>query len=91
MVSVHFAVLTRGLMEITTKELRIHPGRILQHVQNGDEIYISYRGKRIAKLVPIEQPEPKGDEAEMFGLWSDSKSDLSVEDTVREMRKGRTF
>lgn len=28
---------------------------------------------------------------EIFGLWADHDKEMSVEDTVRQMRKGRSF
>jgi prevent-host-death family protein len=40
-------------MEVTTKQLRIQPGRIIAQVSDGQEIIITYRGKACAKIVPI--------------------------------------
>lgn len=34
-------------MEVTTKELRVYPGRILEQVLNGYEVTITFRGKRL--------------------------------------------
>jgi antitoxin (DNA-binding transcriptional repressor) of toxin-antitoxin stability system len=40
-------------MEITTKQLRIQPGRIISQVNNRQEITATYRGKACAKIIPI--------------------------------------
>ena len=63
-------------MTISTKQLRMEPGRIISMVKNGHDITITYRGKSSAKLVPIAKNEPKNKEEidaenELFGLWKD--------------------
>ena len=79
-------------MEITTKQLRIAPGRIISQVSNGQEITITYRGKPRAKIVPVTNrkvlvsDEP---ENELFGIWKDRKDMDNVEQFVRNIRKGR--
>ena len=78
-------------MEITTKELRVHPGRILDQVMNGDEVTVTYRGKRLARIVPFEQESPSESEDEIFGMWADHDNSSSVEETVRQLRQGRPF
>ena len=40
-------------MQITTKELRIQPGRIIDQVANGEEITVTFRGKALARIIPI--------------------------------------
>jgi len=78
-------------MEITTKELRIHPGKILDHVLNGDDVTVTYRGKRLAKIVPFEQESTGESKDEIFGMWADHDNSSSVEETVRQLRQGRPF
>jgi prevent-host-death family protein len=78
-------------MEVTTKELRIRPGKILNHVRNGDAVTVTYRGKRLARIVPLEQEETDESFDGIFGMWADHEDRSSVEDTVRELRKGRSF
>ena len=77
-------------MEVTTKELRIHPGKILDQVVNGEEVTVTYRGKRIARIVPVEQKTDQEIEG-MFGLWAERDSDKSVAELMTELRKGRDF
>jgi prevent-host-death family protein len=79
-------------MEITTKQLRIQPGRIISQVNNGQEITITYRGKACAKIIPISTKQSINTEEtdnELFGMWKDRKDMEDVEQYVRNMRKGR--
>jgi prevent-host-death family protein len=83
-------------MEITTKQLRIQPGRIISQVNNGQEITITYRGKACAKIIPIKSKvENKQNinieekDNELFGMWKGRKDMEDVGQYVRNMRKGR--
>ncbi len=80
-------------MEITTKELRIQPGKIIEQVVNGQEVIVTFRGKALARIVPIDQKTTIQEDKEttIFGMWSDHCDGSSVEQTVREIRKGRQF
>jgi len=80
-------------MKITTKELRIQPGKIIEHVAKGQEVIITYRGKALAKIVPFKNEKTVDDRNEetIFGLWKDHPTDKSVEEQVRDLRKGRVF
>jgi prevent-host-death family protein len=79
-------------MEVTTKQLRIEPGRIISEVQSGQEITVTYRGKPCAKIIPVntrkkitlEEPED-----ELFGIWKDRTDMADVEQYVRNLRRGR--
>ena len=79
-------------MQISTKQLRIQPGRIISQVNNGQEVTVTYRGKPLAKIVPINtgtkfsKNEP---EDELFGIWKNRKDIENVEQYVRNIRKGR--
>ncbi|MCB1673476.1 MAG: type II toxin-antitoxin system prevent-host-death family antitoxin [Pseudomonadales bacterium] len=75
-------------MQVSTKELRIQSGKIIHQVQHGQEVIVTYRGKALAKIIPISQANSEGD---IFAMWEDDKHALSVEDTVRAMRQGRQF
>jgi prevent-host-death family protein len=79
-------------MEITTKQLRIQPGRIISQVNNGQEITITYRGKACAKIIPMNNRKSINlDESddELFGIWKDRKDMENVEQYIRNVRKGR--
>ena len=79
-------------MEITTKQLRMAPGRIISLVNTGQEITITYRGKPYAKIVPIARKVKKNFEKiedELFGIWKNRKDMGDVEQYIRKIRKGR--
>jgi len=79
-------------MEISTKQLRIYPGRIISQVHDGQEITITYRGKASAKIVPIVNKKSSKQENlddELFGIWKDRDDTENVDQYVRNMRKGR--
>jgi prevent-host-death family protein len=80
-------------MKITTKELRIQPGKIIDHVVNGQEVTITFRGKALAKIVPIHTNDSvsKQEDDGFFGMWNTRNDEKTVEEAVRELRKGRSF
>jgi prevent-host-death family protein len=80
-------------MEVTTKELRIQPGKIIDQVVNGQEITITYRGKALAKIVPFSNSHQKDsdEDVSIFGMWKDHDDIQTVEASVRQMRKGREY
>ncbi|WP_341939628.1 type II toxin-antitoxin system Phd/YefM family antitoxin [Marinimicrobium sp. C2-29] len=79
-------------MEATTKDLRLHTKSLMAATSRGEEVIISYRGKKRAKLVPLDEPPRKPTGANpLFGLWADSDNDTSVEDQVRQLRTPRSF
>jgi prevent-host-death family protein len=80
-------------MQITTKELRIQPGRIIDQVANGQEVTVTFRGKALAKIIPIRKRsnDNQTEESSIFGLWKDHENFQPVEDFVGNLRKGRFF
>ncbi len=76
-------------MYSTAKELRFHTKELLESVSRGEEVIITYRGKPLAKLVPIEKSKKDLQETEeLFGIWKDKEID-DVNSYVRNLRKGR--
>jgi len=82
-------------MTVTAKDLRFNISMLFDFISKGEEVLITYRGKAKAKLIAYSEPsnEPKTDM--LFGMWSDKEEDVaeekSVDDMVRNMRKGRNF
>jgi len=71
------------------KHLRQHTREILNLVDAGNEVIITYRGKKKAKVVPLSVGKKNiGDTA--FGIWSD-REDIEKEskEQIRKMRTGR--
>ena len=79
-------------MQVSTKELRIQPGRIIEQVSLGEEIIITYHGKALAKIIPINDKELDINSTnELFGMWKDNSNTENVDAYVRNLRKGRPF
>lgn len=78
-------------MMATAKDLRFHSKELLESVERGEEVIITYRGKPHAKLIPIRKRKSdcKEDENQLFGIWKDNDLVMNVEEYVRDVRKGR--
>ncbi|MHB1689023.1 MAG: type II toxin-antitoxin system Phd/YefM family antitoxin [Ignavibacteriaceae bacterium] len=77
-------------MQSTAKELRFHTKEILNSVNRGEEIIITFRGKPYAKIVPLkESKKDKDSKNELFGIWKDRKDVENVDEYVRNLRKSR--
>lgn len=77
-------------MKATAKDLRFHSKELLETVDQGEEVIITYRGKARAKLVPINKRGPASkDKNALFGMWKDYDSTTNVDEYVRNLRKGR--
>ena len=78
-------------MKATAKDLRFHSRELLDTVNRGEEVVITYRGKPCAKLVPYEEENKvkKGEEDDLFGIWKDYDEIQNVNEYVRNLRKGR--
>ena len=78
-------------MKATAKDLRLHSKELLESVNRGEEVVITYKGKPYAKLIPITQREETffRERNKLFGIWKDNDAVANVNEYVREMRKGR--
>jgi prevent-host-death family protein len=72
-------------MTVTTKELRVSPGRVLAQVGTGQEIIVTYRGKNFAKIVPIVDEKL---DAELCGMWKDREDTKDVDAYINKIRRG---
>ena len=75
-------------MKATTKDLRFHSKDLLDTVNRGDEVVITFRGKPCAKLVPF-AAERKTVKNELFGIWKVDAGSEDVDNYARNLRKGR--
>ncbi len=85
-------------MEVSAKELRGSPGKYIEQAVRGNEVVITLRGKRVARLVPyVEDAETAAESAEytpkdeIFGLWADHTQTADVDAYLRRVRQGRRF
>jgi len=91
MQSVHFKVPFNEMpvMKISTKELRTHTREMLDSVNRGEEVIITYRGRPRARVVPLDQEGGAGEETELFGIWRDHDASVDVETYMDQMRSPR--
>ncbi len=77
-------------MQATAKDLRFYSKELIENVLKGEEIVITYHGKPIAKLIPIEENKIVGqDKNELFGIWKDNDQMKDVDEYISSIRKGR--
>jgi len=76
-------------MKATAKDLRFHSKELINSVNRGEEVIITFRGKPCAKLVPYQEQKNKTEKNELFGMWKDNDIVGNVNEHVRNLRKGR--
>ena len=80
-------------MEIALKDLEPHSRQLIEAMDRGEEVTLTYRGKPCARVTPIvsNQSSASDDlrEAPLFGVWRDREdiSDVAAHmDTLRKPR-----
>ncbi len=76
-------------MKATAKDLRFHSRELLDTVNRGEEVIITFRGKPCAKLIPYKDKKNEGTKNELFGIWKDNDKVQDIDEYVRGLRKGR--
>ena len=76
-------------MKVSAKDLRTRTRQLLEAVERGEEVVITYRGKARAKVVAIDNESVTLPERELFGIWSDCEQAQDVEHYLEELRRGR--
>ncbi|RJP47528.1 MAG: type II toxin-antitoxin system prevent-host-death family antitoxin [Desulfobacteraceae bacterium] len=76
-------------MKATAKELRFNSKELLDAVNRGEEVVITFRGKPCAKLIPYDEENGQNTANELFGIWKDNNRVQNVDAYVRGLRKGR--
>lgn len=76
-------------MKATAKDLRFHAKELLETVNRGEEVIITYRGKACAKLVPFEEPAKQHLKNTLFGIWKDNDEVVDVDAYIRKIRQER--
>jgi antitoxin (DNA-binding transcriptional repressor) of toxin-antitoxin stability system len=77
-------------MEATTKALRLHTAEILAAADRGEEVIITYRGRRravIRRWVDPVRDQSRTDRNPAFGLWRAPDGDVAEQ--VRRLRRRR--
>jgi prevent-host-death family protein len=76
-------------MKATAKDLRFHSKELLDTVNRGEEVVITFRGRPCAKLVPYKEKNEENTQNQLFGIWKDSDRVRDVDEYIRGLRKGR--
>ena len=76
-------------MKATAKDLRFRSKELIDSVNRGEEVVITFRGKPCAKLVPYQEIKKQTGKNELFGIWKDNDKVQNVDEFVRNLRKGR--
>lgn len=76
-------------MKATAKDLRFNSKGLLDTVNRGEEIIITFRGKPCAKLVPYTEKKEVTIKNQLFGIWKDNDMVQDVDKYLRGLRKGR--
>ena len=80
-------------MICSVKELRQKTSEILDLIDKGEEVIITFRGKKKAKIISLKElrkSDLRHSESAAFGMWKDHPdlTDSSAQ-YVHELRKGR--
>lgn len=73
----------------TAKDLRNRTALILDEVRKGQPVTITYRGKTIAVLTPINGKQKKALKTTGFGIWKDRKDNRNVDQWLSKLRQPR--
>ena len=76
-------------MKATAKDLRFNSKGLLDTVNRGEEVVITFRGKPCAKRTPYDGENGQETTNEFFGIWKDNDMVKNVDEYVRGLRKGR--
>ena len=78
-------------MEVTAKGLRTKVREVLDCVDRGETVVVTYRGKPRARLVRIESAPAATAASGIagFGMWKDRADLADVESFVRDLRRPR--
>ena len=88
-------------MEASIKDLRLHARELIAATDRGEEVVITWHGKRRARLVPLVESGSAGrasggdpgnvaaaqERNPAFGLWRDRTG--NVDDELRQLRRRR--
>jgi len=76
-------------MTATARDLRVKAGSLLDRVRRGQRVTITYRGRPIAALVPLDASRHQTLDPVGFGMWRQRKDMRSVDRWLRYARAPR--
>ncbi len=72
------------------RDMRYHLRSVMDAVERGEDVYITNRGVKKAKIVPLKSgAETKVSDNPFVGVWKDRDDMQNVAEYVRRIRKGR--
>ena len=81
-------------MEASVLDLRKNMKDILAAIDRRENVILTYRGKRKAIIMPIDEvteSEPKCSDFEACGMWADRDDMADVQEYVQKLRAPRRF
>ena len=75
-------------MKASIRELRISTKRLIQAVERGETVILTYRGEARAKIVPIRKTT-SSTKHPVFGMWKDHKETRAVKKYLDKLRSLR--
>ncbi len=76
-------------MVVNVRMLRSSTREILSSVDRGDTVYIENRGRRCAKIVPLDDKVPQPKVRSIAGLWEGNKMTKDVHAFISRLRAPR--
>lgn len=76
-------------MVVNVRMLRSSTKEILSSVGRGDTVYIESRGRRCAKIVPLDEKVARSSVKSIAGLWETNKKTADVHAFVSGLRASR--
>ncbi len=73
-------------MEIGARDLRTRTAEVLRAVEQGERVTITYRGRPIAEIRPIDRRKADRAAEDVFGMWADRED---LKDPSAWVREGR--
>jgi len=77
-------------MKVGARELRVKAARVLEEVQRGHDVTITYRNTAVAVIKPLASRKPRRVfEPIGFGMWANRKDLEDVEAWIGKIRRPR--
>lgn len=79
-------------MEVGIREAKNNLSKLVEAVQKGEEVFLTNRGERVAKIVPSRQPKPGRGRGMWAGKinfypgWDSPEADKEIEDMFEALK-----
>jgi len=83
-------------MEVGIREAKNNLSKLVEAVRDGEEVFLTNRGERVAKLVPARKPAPatrgRGiwkDKVNLYPGWDSPEEDKKIEEMFEDLDGAR--